>query len=90
MKEELDQDHQIPKKLDLSGISKIDQEYIIKYSPYINYYWVQHLGVLQVQTSCKQVRDCKFPYLPLHQTLRFFSHQLQIDSKCQLKLKGLY
>jgi hypothetical protein len=53
VKEELDQDHQIQKKLDLSGISKIDQEYIIKYSQYISYYWVKHLGVLQVPTSCK-------------------------------------
>ncbi len=60
------------KKLDISGISKIDQEYIIKYSQYISYYWVQHSRVLQVPTSCKWVRDYKFPYLPLHQTLRFF------------------
>jgi hypothetical protein len=72
-KQELDQDHQIQKKLDLNGISKIDQEYIIKYSQYINYYSVQRLGVLQVPTRSKQVGNCKFPYLPLHQTLTFFT-----------------
>jgi len=57
------------KKLDISGILKIDQEYIIKYSQYISYYQVQHS---QVPKSCKWVRDCKFPYFHLDQILKFF------------------
>jgi hypothetical protein len=55
----------------MSGIPKLVQEYIIKYSNYLYYCWIHESTFLKMLSHSNSSKGCRFPSLSSRHTLRY-------------------